>query len=249
MKRRISSYLAHSLILGCCFLLPYQSLAIDDKRLNEVESILDRLERQLMERERRNLFPDMRQQEQENKAEADRLIIAEPTQISGQLPDQGALDEFAKTIDQIEEELASLGGELENLKQKIRRGTQNDKFIEISALVPNPDKISIREFEIRLDGFLIYQMNRSAGLWLPRNQIPIFAGPLAAGKHELELQARVVRKESESLPIDTSMFHVYQQRFHFQVDEGQDKKAYRIILGEVNEQNTKAQAKIEEYEI
>jgi len=236
------------LIVSSC-LFSVSAFGIDDKKLNEVESILDRLERQLMERERRNLFPDAQSPSQNRKPAADQRILVEPTTISGRLPDQGALDEFAKTIDQIEDELASLGGELENLKQKIRRGTQSDSLIEISALIPDPDKISIREFEVRLDGFPIYQLNRSGGLWMPRNQIPIFAGPLAPGKHELELYARIVKKMSDNLPVDTSIFHLYQQSFQFQVQEGVDKKGFRITLGEVIEQNIQAQAKIEPYEI
>ncbi|MFW7380172.1 MAG: hypothetical protein ACOH5I_15265 [Oligoflexus sp.] len=238
-----------SLIL---FLLAWFSCpvyAIDDKKLDEVESILDRLERQLIERERRNLFPGTKPTDSEKKGNVDHRIIVEPSMISGRLPDQGALDEFASTIDQIEDELASLGGELENLKQKIRRGTQSDSLIEISAMIPNPDQVSIREFEIKLDGFTIYQLNRSGGLWLPRQQIPIFAGPLASGPHEIELHARIVKKMSDDLPVDSSTFHLYRQKFQFEVKEGIDKKGFRITMGEVVEQNIQAQAKIEAYEI
>lgn len=242
--------MCHSFLLVTASLLfTFSAFGIDDKKLDQVESILDRLERQLMERERRNLFPDIGSSNKQSKPAADQRIVIEPTTISGNLPDQGALNEFSKTVDQIEDELASLGGELENLKQKIRRGTQNDSLIEISALIPNPDQVSIREFEVRLDGFPIYQLNRSGGLWMPRKQIPIFAGPLAPGKHDLEFYARVVKKISEDLPVDTSIFHLYQQKFQFEVEEGTNKKGFRITLGAVIEQNIQAQAKIEAYEI
>lgn len=221
----------------------------DSQRLNEVESVLDRLERQLMERERRNLFPESQPSQQQSAPADAKQIIVEPTEITGRLPDQGALDDFSKTIDQIEDELASLSGELENLKQRIRRGTQSDGLVEISAKIPNPDQVSLREFEVKLDGFTIYQMNRSGGLWMPRSQIPIFAGPLAAGKHQLELHARVVKRYDRNLPVDSSQFHIYRQKFEFEVAEGADKKGFRIILGEIKDQNIQAQAKIESYEI
>lgn len=238
-----------SVFLTALLFIPLASQARSDGTMREVESILDRLERQLLDQERRQMLPDLPSSESVERQEPSSSLEYLPTRIAPKLPDAGRLQEIATTVDQIESELSGLGGELERIKQKIRRGTQTDALIEISARLPSSDQTSLRAFEVKLDGFTIYQMNRSSGFWLPRNEIPIFTGPLSVGQHEVEFTARVVQRESEKLPIDNNVFHLYRQSFLIEVEEGSHKKGYRILLNEVDKQNLKATAKIEPYEI
>jgi hypothetical protein len=92
-------------------------------------------------------------------------------------------------------------------------------------------------------------MNRETGLWNPRGQIPVFAGPLAPGIHKVSFTARIHKTKGKNLPVDTNVYHVYRQTFEIEVSQGSFQKGYRIRVGDIQKQNLEAKAKIETYDI
>lgn len=211
--------------------------------VHSMDSVLDQLERKLMEQEATTL-----RIEPINEAPRAQQNVRLPKgTVEGRQP---GFDDFAaleKQIASLEKEADELSGHIENTKADLLDKSSKGSLVEINAVIEDPDLTSIRELSLSIDGKTIYAMN--GGDWTPSPEIPFFIGPLAPGEHQLELNARTVRRREKTLPLDQNITHRYQQTFKINVAAGVFHKGYRMRLVRPEQQNTRAQASLEIYDI
>ncbi len=233
-----------SVLLG--LLVSFGSLAIAEARdtnVQAMDSVLDRLEKKLMEQEASQLRISPLS---ETKA-VDQSIRLKKGAIEGKAPAFDELNGLEKQIAALEKEADELSGRIEGFKAELVDKSNQGSLVEINALIEDPDLTSIRELSLSIDGRKIYAMN--GGDWTPSPEIPFFLGPLAPGDHEIQLSARTIRRKEKSLPLDQNFTHRYEQTFKINVAEGVYRKGYRMRLVRPEQHNTRAQASMEIYDI
>lgn len=228
------------LTLCACLSLPLQAA---DSSVQAMDSVLDRLEKKLMEQEAASL----RIEPIASPKKADQNVRFGQSKIEGRLPGFDDFQGLEKQIAQLEKEADELSGQVESIKGELLNQANKGSLIEIAAAVEDPDLTAIRELNFYLDGQKIYSMD--GGEWAPSPEIPFFLGPLEAGEHALKLEARTVRRREKTLPLDQNIFHRYDQEFKIQVQSGVYHKGYRLRLVKPEQQNTRAQASLEAYDI
>lgn len=214
-----------------------------ESNVQAMDSVLDRLERKLMEQEATAL----RIEPISNAPKAQQNVKLPKGSIEGRQP---GFDDFAaleKQIAVLEKEADELSGQIEGAKAELLDKSSKGSLVEINALIEDPDLTSIRELSLSIDGKKIYAMD--GGDWTPSPEIPFFVGPLAAGEHQLELTARTIRRREKTLPLDQNLTHRYEQTFKINVAPGVFHKGYRMRLVRPEAQNTRAQASLEIYDI
>lgn len=214
-----------------------------DSSIQAMDSVLDRLEHKLMEQEASSL----KIEPIHPAAKADQKIKVPASKFEGRLPGSEDFAGLEKQIAGLEKEADELSGQIEGMKGELLNQASKGSLIEIAAAIQDPDLTSIRELTFYLDGTKIYSMD--GGEWTPSPEVPFFLGPLEAGEHSLKLEARTVRRREKSLPLDQNIYHRYDQTFKIQVQPGVFHKGYRMQLVRPDQQNTRAQASLETYDI
>ncbi len=214
-----------------------------DANIKSMDSVLDRLERKLMEQEASALQISP-PSESKN---ADQKISLPQGSIEGRQPGFDDIAALEKQIAALEKEADELTGQLERVKAELLDKSAKASLVEIQAYIEDPDLTSIRELSLSIDGKKIYAMD--GGDWTPSPEIPFFLGPLSPGEHVLELNAKTVRRREKSLPLDQNISHRYNQTFKINVASGSFHKGYRMRLVRPEQQNTRAQASMEIYDI
>lgn len=213
------------------------------KDIQEMDNVLDRLEKKLMEQEASSLHIEPVAKEKR----ADQTIRITPSRFEGKQSGADDFQNLEKQITQLEKEADELSGQIEGYKAELLSQADKGSLIAMGAQVEDPDLTAIRELNFYVDGTKIYSMD--GGEWTPSPEIPFFLGPLEAGQHTLKFEARTVRRREKSLPLDQNIYHRYDQTFTIQVQPGAYHKGYRVHIVRPEQQNTRAQANLEAYDI
>jgi len=201
------------------------------------EAILDRLEQRLLEQESQSFSfgdtpaaPKNAPQKSTAGKKADKSLRFEKADIKGNLGETERLKELANLIADLEHQVDQLGSEVQKSKQKILEDAKIKNSAEIITNLTNTDQAAIRSISVTLDGYQIYHVDDTAGLWLPSNSLPLFAGPLQPGNHTLEYEARVIMKHKERLPLNNDQIRSVKQTFALAMPEGEVSKRWQIEL-------------------
>jgi hypothetical protein len=233
------------IILLSILILPFLAFGADaNKKIEEMDSMLDRLERKLMDQEASSLHIQPMKGPKASKS----MSLSAKT-ISGSLPQDGDFTALEKQIIRLEKEADELSGQIETLKSDFMDKATQGNLIELSAGMEDPDRTAIRELHLTLDKTKIYSVSTGDVPWMPGKHVPLFLGPLEAGEHVLRLEARTVRRPDKGLPLDLNTYHRYEQEFKIKVPPGNAHLGYRLLIQKPEQQNTRAQAKLETYDL
>lgn len=222
--------------------------AKDPNTLEQMDSVLDRLENKLMEEEASTLristpsfLPKSRTAKQ--RLEIPASILAAP------LPQQKSFEALTADIRRIEQDADDLSGHIEKLKAEFQAVAEKGNFIEFMAKFEDPDTSVLRELSLSIDRHEVYQTTDREGQWLPGPELLLYSGPLEPGAHELQLKARIMRRSPVNLPLDQNLYHLYEQTFTVTIPKGDFHQGYRLKFAQPEKQNIHAQAVLENYQI
>lgn len=215
-----------------------------DADVNEVENILDRLEKRLLDQESDSLsfgekssIPDLKE------PASKQMNFEKPDAISATSNEAQQLDKLAKLVSTLEAEADRLASNVQKTKQSILSDSKIDNFVTLDARLENPDSASIKSLSVKLDGFAIYELQESSGLWLPSKQIPLYASPLQPGTHRVDLEVRLSLKHQKGLPLNSDVLKIIQQNFEIAIPGGTSGNKYLITLNSINEKEATATLK------
>lgn len=233
-------------LLLTSLLLSFNAFAGDaKKKIDEMDSMLDRLERQLMDQEAATLHVAPIHE----TAKPGQSIQMPSTSIKGSLPQDSDFKNVEQQISRLEKEADELSGQIETLKSEFMDKSVQGNLVELAASLQDPDHTAIRELNLTLDNTKIYSLSAGDVPWMPGKQVPLFLGPLEPGEHVVRLEARTVRRPDKGLPLDLNIYHRYDQEFKIQVPAGTARKGYRLTIQRPEQQNTRAQATLETYDL
>jgi hypothetical protein len=224
------------------FSLRAQSDATDD-----VESILDRLERRLQEQQ------DGATPSSEKQSVRKKNTAAEPRQklrfkekaITATPEDSKRLTDLANAIGELEDDIEKLAGDVQGTKQRVMEQAKINNFIEIEATLKNSEQAAIKALTVKIDGYQVYQLNDAAGLWIPAKTLPLYSGPMPAGEHKMEVEAHLVLKEADgAMPLNSNVFRSVSQMFALNVADGEMKKRWSVELDVGDKNASKATASL-----
>ncbi len=152
--------------------------------------------------------------------------------IETNLPEADKLRELAAAIGDIETQVEQLSSDVQKTKQKLIEDARinNNARIEIH-LEEGSDHASIRQLAVKLDGYKVYAIDDSSGLWLPTNALPIYSGPLQPGDHKIDVEAILTLKDKDHLPLHTRQNRSIKQTLTVNMPEGQQiNKTWHVVL-------------------
>ena len=237
------------ILLLLAIMVGFDAEIVAKERLDKAESLLDILEKRLLQKEQDTL--SFGKQPAGEPAGGPRFKKYDtPTQviqgrsidITSALPGEEKLAELEKAVMELEMEVEQLSSDVGKLKGDVIDDSKLDNFTEISTKIADKEKIDIRSVDVKLDDYPITSIDRSLGLWSPQEQMLLFAGPLTPGDHKLRLSIRVVLKGAdEALSLEKNLYYSMDKVFDVAVPTGKSRNKLTIVVGtpEKNQDNDK----------
>ncbi len=213
---------------------------------DSVESILDQLERRLNDFESESMglnFPNDSFTDIDEKPAQNKLPKTQ-SEIRGSIKEVDNLTEITDSIAKLEGDIAKLEADVQRTKQKVLEQSQINNFVEIMTVLKDTEKAGIKSFTAKIDGYEIYGINDSISYWLPNAQLPIYAGPLQPGSHRLDIEARVVMKYREKMPLDSDVYQFINKSFDMKIPDQNFKKRWTIEIEPAGAGGTAAELKL-----
>ncbi|RYZ47979.1 MAG: hypothetical protein EOP07_26350, partial [Proteobacteria bacterium] len=135
---KISTALALTLSL-----LTAGNLNAADSNIQAMDSVLDRLERKLMEQEASSLKIEPINPSPTSKPT--KSVKYPTSSFEGRLPGAEDFQGLEKQIAALEKEADELSGQIESMKGELLSTASKGSLVEIEALIEDPDLTSIRE--------------------------------------------------------------------------------------------------------
>jgi len=228
-------------------LVLWSGTSFAQRDIQQVESVLERLEKRLLDEEGETLTFGERELPPATlpKAEADKKIAMPPAKIEGEAEDASRMREITTAVSQLENQVDQLLSDVGKTRQKIMEDARVDNEITIEAALGAAELASIRSMRVKLDGYDIYDVSDDAGLWVPTNTVPLYFGPLQAGNHRLDLEVRMVLKQREGLPVNSDVYRFVSQSFELKIPDGRTRTRYVVRLAAPRNAGEKASATLE----
>jgi hypothetical protein len=208
----------------------------------EVESILDRLEKKLIDNEGGGLTFG----EKMEPASGDHSIpkpgttmkftrdgaAGEAKGAAGQTDeDPGvAMKGLAEAVAGLEVQVERLHADVQKARLKVIEDARYDNFVQIDAEFRGMDKATLKSLTVKIDGVEVYRASDAGGLWVPSSKLPLFSGPVPPGAHKLYVEAAVLVREGPNVPVSADITRRMDKEFEFSVPDGKDRKSIGITI-------------------
>lgn len=235
------------LIIYISIPLTWANSALAQKGIKEAESILDRLEKRLLDQEYESLKfddPKVERKKKNNivkkqfKFNSNRVIQPRKSRNDQQF------DKLEMAVYELEIEVEQLTADIQEAKRYILENAKLDNYVEITTELKETDKTIIRSLSAKLDNYTIYKIDETTGFWVSSANIPLYSGPLSPGKHTLIFQARVARRVDNNLPINNDTYHVIKEKYELVVPADKTRKKWSIVIESPQKTNFQAKAKL-----
>jgi len=210
------------------------------KPLNDVESILDQLEKRLKDSE----IDVIKSPGSKNTTTSSGTALKFKSKtIEANVGGSQNLLTISEALGRLEDDIDQIDAEVHLTRQSILESAKMDNMIEIEGIIEDPDKTALRSLTVSIDGYQVYILNDSNGLWVPSRSIPIYSGPMSPGRHKVVIESRVSSKKKDHFPYVHADSRVIKKSINIDVPEGQYKKSWSVDLASTS---TKTYAQVAE---
>lgn len=197
-----------------------------------VDSILDRLEKRLLDQDNDGLT--FNEKVNAGKAANDTTPTSKldfrKTKVETSTPENQRLKALANAVTTLEGQVDQLASDVQKTRQTILDEAAINNFVSVEAQMLQTDSAAIKTINVKLDGYSVFELTETSGLWMPSKVIPLYAGPLQPGNHRLELEARIVMKRKLSLPLNSDVYRFVNKSFEINVPAGGGSSRYVIAI-------------------
>jgi len=220
------------LVLGSLLLAgPALRAYAEPTDVSKVDQVLDRLEKHLLDQEADGLtFGEKLPPPPSEEDEARTFNYDKGTSIEATPPTQDTLKGLKQAVTALEGQVDQLASNVQKTKQAIVDDATIDNYLTLEARLSDSDAASLKTLNVKLDGYAIYELADTAGLWMPTKSIPLYAGPLQPGKHRIDLQARLVMRAKDRLPLNGDVYRFVNKTFDLTVPGGASVDHYVITI-------------------
>lgn len=233
-----------------CMLTAASASAQNQDRLQQVDNLLDRLEKRLLDGESDGLtFGEKLPQPPSAAGNEDATSASykfEKDQVQAHTGEQEQLKGLSHLVADLEQQVDQLAANVQKTKQSILDEAAIDNFAAIDAALSDTDAAAIKSLTIKLDGYPIYELQEASSLWLPSKAVPLYAGPLQPGNHRLDLEARIALRQPKTLPLSSDVYRLINQTFDLTMPGGTVNRHWTITITPPETLDGSVQAAIKE---
>lgn len=201
---------------------------------SNVDQILDRLEKRLLDEEADGLtFGEKAPPpvlEKKSPGGVSTYRFEKPAAVQVSPPAMDDLKSLTAKVTDLENQVDKLADDIQKTKQSIVDDATIDNYFTLEANVTDTDAAAVKNLTVKLDGFPVYEINDAAGLWLPAKSVPLYAGPLQPGTHRLDLEARLVMRAKSGLPVNSEVYRFINKTFDLTVGSGTNNSRWVIAI-------------------
>jgi len=203
--------------------------------LKAVDTVLDRLEKRLLDQEADGLTFGERQNDPSflrvpEEAAPKKSYRFGSSRIEANPKEIERLKDVGKLVGDLESQVDQLASNVQKTKQSVVDDAAIDNFVTLAAQLGDTDAAAIKNLTIKLDGFELYALSDSSGLWLPSKNLPIYAGPLQPGTHRIDLEVRLVMRQVQDLPLNGDIYRFISKTFDITVAGARGNARYMIAI-------------------
>ncbi len=209
------------------------SYAEEKKATDEISSIVDELEKKLIEDEVRTLEfepSDKKISAENKKTEPKEKIKFKPKVIEGKTTGDQEILDFKKDIQILENDIEKLVTEVHRSKQAILSQSNIQNQILLDAKLNNINNTMISTLTVQVDGFKIYHWEEPTGTQMPESNFPLYSGPLPPGEHKIELFVRTLFKDSSTLKLAQDSYREEKAETSLSIPEGNFQKNITVTI-------------------
>ncbi len=242
----LAVFAALNLICDLCY-----GVETTDTQGKKIESVLDKLEKRLIDREASPFTEDEDLAIKSPKSKKDSPAKEyyqpkTPGKIKGNTASGKNLQEVQKKINEYDSRIEILESDLRRLRAGVYEGSVTDNQVMLDVKTSKDAKYIIRTLTTKLDGNTLYNQLDPAGLWMPSREVPVFYGPLQPGDHRVDISATIAPLSPEGLEIPTWQHKSLQQSFSFNIPDGKIRKTVTIEIAEPKTSGSHPVAKMTE---
>jgi len=199
--------------------------------VSKVDQVLDRLEKRLLDQEADGLtFGEKLPPPPSQQGDVRTFNYDKGTRIEARTPTQDTLKGLKQAVTELEGQVDQLASSVQKTKQAIVDDAAIDNYLTLEAQLSDNDAASLKTLNVKLDGYAIYELADTAGLWMPTKSIPLYAGPLQPGKHRIDLEARLVMRAKDRLPLNGDVYRFVNKTFDLTIPGGASVGRYVITI-------------------
>lgn len=207
-----------------------RSKASPDDAVAPVESVLDRLEQQLIESDKEGLTFGGKSSKAGEQKSPSQIFRFEKKTITASTEETERLKEISVSIAELENQVDMLSQDLQKERTRILDMAKLDTSLELSVSLEQPDKVVIRQLEVSLDGFRLYSVDEAEGLWIPAKEIPIYSGPIDPGQHKITVESKLIMRAEGKVPVNLEPLTSIKAEFPIQMKDVRAKGTYAVIV-------------------
>lgn len=219
-------------LLSIALVLVGTRLLAEGADVSQVDGVLDRLEKRLLDQEADGLTFAEKNAPPPSAAPGEKTTkyTYKKDKIEASVSEQEKLKALTAVIADLEGQVDQLASNVQKTKQSVLDDAKIDNFITVEAQLNDTDAAALKTLNIKLDGYPVYELHDASGLWLPSKSVPLYAGPLQPGAHRLDLEARLAVKHKEAIPLNADVYRFVNKSFEIQVPGGTTTPRYVITL-------------------
>lgn len=232
----------------------HQAFAAEGKntesRVGQVDTILDRLEKRLLDQEADGMtFSEKRSELNFLRQPLDGKVKKfqfKGGKFESKAPEKDRLKAIEVLVTDLERQVDALAAKVQKTKQAVIDDATLSNNIVVDAELEGVDKATIKSMRIRLDGYELYSVSDASGLWLPAKIMPIYSGPLQPGSHRIDLEVRLMLRTNPDLPLNTDIYRLLNKSFSMIVGGGTTQGRYVIAIKAPETMDAAAEANLKE---
>jgi hypothetical protein len=209
-----------------------------DKHAKKIETILDKLEKKLIDKETSPLTQEETTRDAIRKKATDnqniptpyRYAPKSPANINGTERQNKNIQELQKKLNEYESRLEFLESDMRKLQSDLHENAVTDNVVSIQVRIEDHQETTLKTLAVSLDGNSVYSQIDPAGLWIPAKTIPLFYGPLTPGTHRIDLVTNIATKNKTKNYGAEWLHKTISKTFEFSVLEGQQRRAITLQI-------------------
>ena len=209
---------------------PKRSKAAPDEAVAPVESVLDRLEQQLIESDKEGLTFGGKQGRGADQKSPSQIFRFERKTITASTEESERLKEISVSIAELENQVDMLSQDLQKERTRVLDMARLDTSLDLTVTLEQPDKVVIRQLDVSLDGFRLYSVDEAEGLWIPAREIPIYSGPIDPGQHKLTVETKLILRSEGKVQVNLEPLTVMRAEFPVQLKDVRSKGRYAVVI-------------------
>ncbi len=211
-----------------------------DAHAKRIESVLDRLEKRLIDKESSPLTTeendriaaDAKSSVNASQQADQKYVPKAPAKIKGQTQAGRNLQELQKKINEYDSRIEILESDMRKLSSTTQDNGTTDNVVSLQIKTDSERPVVMKTLAATLDGQTLYSQIDPAGLWIPSKIISLFYGPLKPGSHRLEITSTVSTTTDEATAAGSWKQKALSQTFEFTVPEGKQRKSITVEIGQ-----------------